>query len=450
MPLVGFTSRSWGKKKYGRVMKIERIFETRFKVEDLPLLVLLVEAVAFIWSGFKIIYLRFPANAVLSNTERDRPYIRPEAYEESRLVGIHYFGDFLQTFDWATLANPWTHDAGFLVQYPSVPVYLLKLLTLFPYYTAMWIYLGLMTLTSAFAVWVVLEKFSRVSRFSAAIAIGCLSAPALMAFDRGNSVGFLAILFCLFSIGVLTNRKWLAVTMLVLMATTKIYPILLIFVFARLKWWREILTTVIAGLGLTIALFAITPGDFVITVDAWIRANTEASGLWGETLVLGVEAILGVLGVTDVGTVSSIAALAVGVWGAARYVLILAIVVAIVFKPGIKIVETLALSGFTMILFYTAPHNYAWTWALPMIGILLNEFLVPGSKPSLKSMWDRSKIATTSLVGLMIVVLPLPIAVPGTQKSVLPFLGYILAFVVTFVAYREWAQDRKLNRLKQS
>jgi hypothetical protein len=165
--------------------------------------------------------------------------------------------------------------------------------------------------------------------------------------------------------------------------------------------------------------------------------------------VLGVKAFLGVLGVTDVGTVSYIAALAVGVWGAARYVLILAIVVAIVFKPGIKIVEALALSGFTMILFYTAPHNYVWTWALPMIGLLLNEFLVPGSKSSLKSMWDHSKIATASLVGLMIVVLPLPIAVPGTQKSILPFLGYILAFVVTFVAYRDWAQDRKLSSLKK-
>jgi len=430
-------------------MKMKNLLESKFRVEDLPLLVLLAEAVAFIWSAFKIIYLKFPANNLISNTEWDIPYIRPEAFDEPRRVGVHYFGDFLQTFDWATMANPWTHDADFLVQYPSVPVYLLKLLTPFPYYTAMWIYLGLMTLTSALSVWSVINTFSKVSRLATAVAIGCLSAPALMAFDRGNSVGFLAILFCLFSIGVLTNRKWLAVSMLVLMATTKIYPILLIFVFARLKWWREIFTTVIAGLGLTLALFAFTPGNFVITVDAWLRANTEASGLWGETLVLGVKALLNVLGVTDVGTVSSMASLAVGFWGVVRYVLILAIVVAIVFKPGIKIVEALALSGFTMILFYTAPHNYAWTWALPMIGILLNYFFVSGGTTSLTQIWRQSKVATVSLLGLLIVVLPLPIAVPGTQKSVLPFLGYIVAFVVTLVAYREWAQDRKLASLKQ-
>lgn len=431
-------------------MRIKKLLEAKFRLEDLPLLVLLVEAVAFVWSAFKIIYLRFPANAVLSNTERDRPDIRPEAYEEPRLVGIHYFGDFLQTFDWATLANPWTHDAGFLVQYPSVPVYLLKLLTPFPYFTAMWIYLALMTVSSALAVWLVLKNFSRASRFAAAISVGCLSAPALMAFDRGNSVGFLAILFCLFAIGVLSDRKWLAVSMLVLMATTKIYPLLLIIVFVRLKWWREIATTMIAGLGLTVFLFAVTPGNFVTTVEAWLQANTEASGLWGETLILGVKALLGVLGVTDLETISNLATLAVSAWGIVRYLLILAIFAAIVFKPGIRAVETLALAGFTMILFYTAPHNYAWTWALPMIGILLNEFYSSGSRTSLKEMWAHSKIMATSILGLMLVIFPLPIAVPGTQKSILPFLGYILAFVVTFVAYRDWSREWKLKRLKPS
>ena len=431
-------------------MRIKKLLEAKFRVEDLPLLVLLVEAVAFVWSAFKIIYLRFPANAVLSNTERDRPDIRPEAYEEPRLVGIHYFGDFLQTFDWATLANPWTHDAGFLVQYPSVPVYLLKLLTPFPYFTAMWIYLALMTVSSALAVWLVLKNFSRASRFAAAIAVGCLSAPALMAFDRGNSVGFLAILFCLFAIGVLSNRKWLAVSMLVLMATTKIYPILLIIIFVRLKWWREIATTVFVGLGLTVLLFAVTPGNMFTTVAAWLEANTVASGLWGETLLLGVEALLGFLGVTDLETISTLATVSVGVWGILRYLLILAIFAVIVFKPGVKAIEALALAGFTMILFYTAPHNYAWTWALPMIGILLSAFYRSGAVTSLKQMWAHSKIMAASILGLMLVILPLPIAVPGTQKSILPFLGYILAFVVTFVAYRDWSREWKLKRLKPS
>lgn len=431
-------------------MRIQKLLEAKFRVEDLPLIVLLVEAVAFVWSAFKIIYLRFPANAVLSNTEWDRPYIRPEAYEEPRLVGIHYFGDFLQTFDWATLANPWVHDVGFLVQYPSVPVYLLKLLTPFPYFTAMWIYLTLMTVSSALAVWLVLKNFPKVSRLATAIAVGCLSAPALMAFDRGNSVGFLAILFCLFSIGVLSNRKWLAVSMLVLMATTKIYPLLLIIIFVRLKWWREIATTIIAGLGLTVLLFAVTPGNFVTTVEAWLRANTEASGLWGETLILGVKALLGVLGVTDLETISNLATLAVSAWGIVRYLLILAIFAVIVFKPGLKAVEALALAGFTMILFYTAPHNYAWTWALPMVGILLNEFYTSGARTSLKQIWAHSKIMAVSIVGLMLVILPLPIAVPGTQKSILPFLGYILTFVVTFVAYRDWSSESRLKRLKPS
>ena len=431
-------------------MRIKKLLEAKFKVEDLPLLLLLVEALAFVWSAFKIIYLRFPANAVLSNTERDRPYIRPEAYEEPRLVGIHYFGDFLQTFDWATLANPWTHDSEFLVQYPSVPVYLLKLLTPFPYFTAMWIYLALLTVSSALAVWLVLKNFSRVTRFATAIALGCLSAPALMAFDRGNSVGFLAILFCLFSIGVLSDHKWLSVSMLVLMATTKIYPILLIIIFVRLKWWREIAATVLAGLGLTVFLFAVTPGNLVTTVEAWLQANNEASGLWGETLILGVKALLGVLGVTDLETISTLATLAVSAWGILRYLLILAVFAVIVFKPGIKAVESLALAGFTMILFYTAPHNYAWTWALPMVGILLNEFYSSGARTSLKQMWAHSKIMAASILGLMLVILPLPIAVPGTQKSILPFLGYILAFVVTFVAYRDWLSERKLKSFKPS
>jgi len=430
-------------------MKFKKIIESKFRVEDLPLIVLLIEALGFIWSGFKIIYLKFPANAVLSATELDRPDIRPDAFDQPRLVGIHYFGDFLQTFDWATLSNPWTHDASFLVQYPSVPVYLLKLLTPFPYYTALWIYLALMILTSAAAVWLVLDKFSNVSRFAASIAIGCLSTPALMAFDRGNSVGFLAILFCLFSVGVISRKKWLAVTMLLLMATSKIYPILLIIVFVRLKWWREIAVTLIAGLMVTFALFLVTPGSLVDTIDAWIRANSQATGIWGETLEMGVKNFLSVLGFEDTFFISETAALAVSAWGIARYLAIIAIFVLIAFKPAIKNYEALSFAGFTMVLFYTAPHNYIWTWALPMIGILLNGIYGESGLTSIKEIWFRSRIATASLIGLMIVVLPLPISVPGTQKSILPFLGYILTFVVTFVAYREWAQDRKLASFKQ-
>ena len=447
--MVRFDILSWGK-KLTVALTIRKILDSKFRVENLALLVLLIEAVAFAWSAFKIIYLRFPANAVLSVTEWDKPDIRLEAFGEPRRVGVHYFGDFLQTFDWATLSNPWTHDPGFLVQYPSVPVYILKLLTPFPYYTAMWIYLALMALTSATSVWLVLTKFSTITRLASSIAIGCLSAPTLMAFDRGNSVGFVAILFCLFALGLSTNNRWLAIATLVLLATTKIYPLLLIVIFVRLKWWREIWITLLAGLLMTLGLFTVTPGNFGETFYAWMRANTEASGIWKETLLLGVKALLQVLGFHDTGTISSISEALVETWGIVRYLIILSMLALIVFKPGIQRFESLALGGFAMVLFYTAPHNYAWTWALPMVGILLNTFYGTSGISTLKGMWLESKMGVTTLLGLLLVISPLPIAVPGTQKSILPFIGYGVAFLVTYVGYREWFQTRRLKRFESS
>lgn len=445
--MVRFDILSWGK-KLTVALTIRKILHYKFRVENLALLVLLMEAVAFAWSAFKIIYLRVPANAIVSNTEWDKPAIRLEAYDQPRLVGIHYFGDFLQTFDWATLANPWTHDSNFLVQYPSVPVYLLKSLTLFPYFTAMWIYLSLMVISSATAVWLMLPRFSIISRLASSVAIGCLSAPALMAFDRGNSVGFIAILFCAFALAILKGKRWLAVAALVLLATTKIYPLLLIVIFIRLKWWREILITSIAGLALTLTLFAATPGNFVETFNAWIRANTEASGIWKDALTLGVKALLQAFGVLDTDTISSISGVLVETWGIVRYLIILSMLVLIVFKPRIQRFESLALGGFAMVLFYTAPHNYAWTWALPMVGILLNNFYGPSGISTLKGMWLESKMGVATLLGLLLVIIPLPIAVPGTQKSILPFIGYGVAFLVTYVGYREWFQTRRLKRFE--
>lgn len=438
-------------------MKITKSFQLTAKqklgLEDLPVMFLALAGVLFLWSAFKIIYLKFPANQIISNPTSDRPYIRPEAFEEPRNVGFHFFGDFLQTFDWATLANPWTSNSEFLVQYPSVPVYLLKLLTPFPYFTAMWIYLTLMVVSSAAAVWLVLPSFRLASRLSAALGIGVMSAPALMAFDRGNSVGFLAILFAIFIYGVVRENKKLAVLSLILMATTKIYPLLLLAVFVRLKWWRELVATVLLGAGATILLFLITPGNFLETIEAWMAANTGASSLWDETLVLGAQALLGYFGVFDASFVDLAATAIVNFWGIVRYVFMGLALLLIIFRPQNSKLEMLALGGFSMMLFYTAPHNYAWTWALPLVAAFINHLKEIESKHGeLKwgKVWSDSPTFLITLFGLLAIILPLPVAVPGTQKSILPFLGYILILGVVTISTLSWLKILRTTKFQRA
>jgi Glycosyltransferase family 87 len=419
--------------------KLSQLFKRNWQISDIAIGLLVTQICLIMWSAFQIIYLRWSPNAIISNPTWDRPYIRPAAFDQPRIVGVHYFGDFLQTFDWATLANPWTHNSWFLAQYPPLAVYLLKPLTVFPYFVAMAMYLAAIPASAFASFWLSTRgRLDKSARLALATGLGLVSSPILMAFDRGNSVGFLAILFGLFALGALKDKRWLVITTYVLMAATKIYPALLIVVFIRKRWYKEAVIAVLIGLLITFSLFAVTPGDFASTFDAFIRANSGATDTWKTTLVLGAEILLRLLHFVPDTSVTSTAWAIVNLWSAFKYLLVILLLTYSAWGKRQSLLDSLLLAGLAMVTYYPAPHNYAWTWAIPMIALLLTcqQNTDGKSEFNLSAMFKASKAQAIAIVGLMVLVLPIPLAMPGTQKSMLPFVGYItvIAVAVTLVS----------------
>lgn len=415
--------------------KSSHLFAKSLSVRDVAMLLLVVDILLLLWSAFEIIYLRWSPNAIISNPAWDRPYIRPAAYDQPRIVGIHYFGDFLQTFDWATLRNPWTNNSWFLAQYPPLAIYLLKPLTVFPYFVAMAIYLFAILASSFLSIWCATkDRLETMPRIALSVGLGLVSAPILMAFDRGNSVGFLALLFSLFAHGLLRDKKWLAITAYVLMASTKIYPALLIVLFIRKRWHKEAVLAVGICAVLSFGLFAITPGNIGDTFSAFLKANTGASGNWSSTMVLGAEILLRLTHLIPPQKLETYALLIVSVWAIFKYLLVAVMLAYAAWSKRLKVLDALLLAGLAMVTYYPAPYSYAWTWALPMIGLLLVSQISNPQKPQLNimEMWSQSKIQVFALLGLLVMILPMPLPVPGTQKSVLPFIGYAVVIVIVF------------------
>lgn len=392
-----------------------------------------------------MVYLREPVNEIISVTAFDIPDIRPEAFAGDRTVGIHYFGDFLQTFDWTYINNPWSDYPEFLASYPPMAVYLLKVLSPLPYFWALGIYLTCMLVSAVFIIWRLASSFAPVQRITLSAGLGLFSAPILMAFDRGNSVGFLVLLFGLFLIGIRDEIRWLAVLSLTLMATIKIYPLLLIFVLIRNKWWREVLATIFLGFTSTLVLFFVTPGNIFQTISMWWKANTAASDYWNLILGDGMSSLLAYFQISDLSVVNTVTAIVLASWAPIRYLFIGLLIYVICFSRRVSTLESIGLAGFSMMLLYSGPHNYAWTWALPFIAVLLDEFNKLGASTKLVDIWNSSKIKTLSLFGLLLIVLPLPISVPGTQKSIAPFLGYILIFLLTSYYLQQMRRDGKVS-----
>lgn len=392
-----------------------------------------------------MVYLREPVNEIISVTAFDIPDIRPEAFAGDRTVGIHYFGDFLQTFDWTYINNPWSDYPEFLASYPPMAVYLLKVLSPLPYFWALGIYLTCMLVSAVFIIWRLASSFAPVQRITLSAGLGLFSAPILMAFDRGNSVGFLVLLFGLFLIGIRDEIRWLTVLSLTLMATIKIYPLLLIFVLIRNKWWREVLATIFLGFTSTLVLFFVTPGNIFQTISMWWKANTAASDYWNLILGDGMSSLLAYFQISDLSVVNTVTAIVLASWAPIRHLFIGLLIYVICFSRRVSTLESIGLAGFSMMLLYSGPHNYAWTWALPFIAVLLDEFNKLGASTKLVDIWNSSKIKTLSLFGLLLIVLPLPISVPGTQKSIAPFLGYILIFLLTSYYLQQMRRDGKVS-----
>lgn len=230
-------------------------------------------------------------NSVLSYAAFDIPSIRPEAFSEPRSFGIHYFGDFLQPFDWATLGNPWT-DIFPGANYPPMAVDFFKIFQIFPYKVAVAIYLSTMALATAVGSWILLPNLNFPLRLLASVGLGVFSAPTLSALDRGNISGYLVPIFALYVWATLNRKNSLLAISFGLLVGIKLWPILLLataFSSNRLK--PHLIGLAGAG-AVSLLSLLFKGGNFFDSLSGFVYSNLGFSGNNDNQVVLGLNLVV--------------------------------------------------------------------------------------------------------------------------------------------------------------
>ena len=405
---------------------------------NLPTLAALLAAVTIVClliGGIELVYLEQPYNKYISYAANDMSLLRPGAYMWGKNFGVHYFSDFLIPYDWALQSNPWTDHPRYPAQYPPLPIYLVKLLTGIPYNWAIGLYLLAMAASVVVAVFLLTRNLPFSTRLTLSITFGIASTPLMKAFDRGNFIGFFALLFALFLIGVLRNNKILAVTALTIMVCLKIYPIVLIIVLLKKKWWMPAIYTIAISAVVSFALFAITPGNVVTTISSFVQANFLAANIHdSDALVAFSKSFKAVLHVSS-DTSWRLArgldlAITVG-----RYVTLVAIVVAVTFRRNLHVLEVAVLGGFAMMLLYGAQIGYNWTWApVTVVGILVIMAATHGSKLHLWRLLKSYPLLGVAVIGITLLALPTGWHFPGSARALTAYIGLATAVVCTAIA----------------
>jgi hypothetical protein len=418
-----------GKIKLGKEPRFNR-----FKIQDLLAFLTLLLVACLIGGIFQLIYFEWPYNQYISSIARDIPWVRPGAIKIQMNFGVHYFGDFLQPLDWARQANPWTSDSKYLAQYPPVAVYLLKPLTIFPYRLAALIYLLLMGISAIAGVWIISKKLMWSNKILLVLVFGVASVPFLMAFDRGNLVGFFVLLFSLFVYGVTKNKSSITWISLGLMIAIKIYPVLLLLVLFRLKRYKAMFFAFGSALLLSVLLFALTPGNPSETFFQFLAANTGGFDLQADRQIrffanfihLFIDAPDSILQSWKYARSTNI------YFNYFRIALLIVSVLIVLLKPRLKISGLLLLSSVAMTTLNSSQLGYNWFWAPVLVVWLITERSIKVGDNDVfpcSEVWETEKYAVIAAIGFSLLSLPIGLHVPGSSTPLTPYIGLFTCFI---------------------
>ena len=231
-------------------------------------------AILALYGGIRSFYYQSSFLAPIAYTTDERPTAERFAQlldttSDQFLVGIHVFFDFLVSYYWGTLANPWLEGGDVLpVNYPPLAMIFMDFWALFPYKVALAIYLPFMVLALIAPVWLALHR-TRWSLQVIAVCVALLSGPAIASLDRGNTQGFIPILLFAFGVLALRGRWGWASLFLVIAASLKLFPALLLFVLLAERKWRALGTSVLALTVIHTLGFILYPGNPRESFETW-------------------------------------------------------------------------------------------------------------------------------------------------------------------------------------
>ncbi len=334
--------------------------------------------------------------------------------------GIHFFGDYLQPHYWAESRNPWIEKV--LVNYPPVAIEIFRAFRIFPYRVGVVVYEIFLLACLISPIAIATRRLGRKIAIISTLIIGCLSGPSIATLDRGNIVGVLPILYFIFGFYVLNGKARLASAALVIAASIKFFPIVLMSIFVIQRRYMLVFGTSVAILFLSLGVLFAYPGSFIETVRALFVATTTwlggdvsrfsclntsyTAGLWHVLNFVGLDSLA-----NSIATHAKVFALT-----------ITALTTAFIAIASLPIWSKLiiAMSMSTMI----APtvYSYSMNWVLAAIGIALlptrrpideaNRNQLP-DQTSLTGSWSiRSRIGSEKFLKLSTLICLATIAVP--------------------------------------
>ncbi len=182
---------------------------------------------------------------------------------ETHGVGIHCFGDYYFIAWKALSSNPWDLEIGANPN-PALgmlPIRALQgsaeLLNMPRLGLMIFLLIVLVSLSSA-AIWAMqgltLDRMAMVL-----LVAGPVTAPALIALDRGSAVGLTVFPLLWFAVSVLKSNRWQSVLALILVSSIKPQFALLIFVVISLGWFKESIVSAVSILSTQLLAFGLWP-----------------------------------------------------------------------------------------------------------------------------------------------------------------------------------------------
>ena len=182
----------------------------------------------------------------------------PEMYPTP--LGIHYFGDFLDTLRHSQIESPFMTPGMSPTGYPLFSLLVLAPFSLPPYRVALILYLMITAFVLLIPVWRSLRERPFAERLILLSPI-VVSAPFLSVLDRGNNQGLVVGLALFGLLAYIRDDRTTAGVLFGLSAAMKIYPVVLILLLVRQRDWRAVGVSVATGATATIAAFFVYGGQ---------------------------------------------------------------------------------------------------------------------------------------------------------------------------------------------
>jgi hypothetical protein len=216
-------------------------------------------------------YYGYDTHSLISYFSNEPPSYVVNVLVGDRYFGVHTFGDYLLTHDYATAGNPWINSISISNNYPPVAMGLFWLLSFLPYKVGLIFLLLLSASSMLYPVFAELKRNNLFSKYGALLVPIALSVGAITSLDRGNSVALLVTPLYLF-FRALREEKWgKSSALLAFLIAFKVYPIILVLAYIPRKKFKAAAEAILLSLGASFIVASLFQGGYVDKINAIAR-----------------------------------------------------------------------------------------------------------------------------------------------------------------------------------